>query len=164
MGWTAGVLFQAGTRDFYPPHRVKTGYVEHPSFYPVDTRGSFPEGKVARPWTWPPRSPDLSWSSLCGALLNNSLILWWSLKNNSKYLKRNSLSKCYVFSPWKFAALFLVGLMVISWSSVDSVFHFVKHLLRYNNISANTVKLWCTSTDTVSISRYIASNDWMTTE
>jgi hypothetical protein len=41
--------FQAGAGNFSLHHCVKNGSEAHPSSYPMDTRGSFPGGKVAGP-------------------------------------------------------------------------------------------------------------------
>jgi hypothetical protein len=46
MGWTAGVRFPAGARDF-SLLSVQTHSRVHPASYPVGNRGSFPGGKVA---------------------------------------------------------------------------------------------------------------------
>jgi hypothetical protein len=43
MGWTAGVLFLAGARDFSVFCSVQTGSEAHPASYPMGTRGSFPQ-------------------------------------------------------------------------------------------------------------------------
>jgi hypothetical protein len=47
MGWTAGVRFPAVVRDFSVLHNIQAGSGDHPASYPMGTRGSFPEGKVA---------------------------------------------------------------------------------------------------------------------
>jgi hypothetical protein len=47
------VRFPAGARNFSLHHRVQNGSGVHPAFYPVSTRGSFPEGKPAGAWSWP---------------------------------------------------------------------------------------------------------------
>jgi hypothetical protein len=43
----AGVRFPAGTGNFSLHHRIQNGSGAHPASYPMGTRGSFPEGKVA---------------------------------------------------------------------------------------------------------------------
>jgi hypothetical protein len=54
-GWRrAWVLAEAG--NFSRHHRVQTGSGVHPASYPMGTRGSFPEGKAAGAWSWPPTS------------------------------------------------------------------------------------------------------------
>jgi hypothetical protein len=46
-GWTAGVQFPAGTRDFSLLHSVQTDSRAHPASYTRRTEGSFPGGKAA---------------------------------------------------------------------------------------------------------------------
>jgi hypothetical protein len=41
------VRFPAGAGNFSLHHRVQNGFGTHPSYYPMDTRGSFPGGKAA---------------------------------------------------------------------------------------------------------------------
>jgi hypothetical protein len=41
------VRFPAGGGNFSPHHGVQNGSGAHPASYPMSTRGSFPEGKVA---------------------------------------------------------------------------------------------------------------------
>jgi len=43
----------AGVGNFPLPHQVQTGSGAHPATYPMSSRGSFPGGKTARPWSWP---------------------------------------------------------------------------------------------------------------
>jgi hypothetical protein len=40
-GWTAGIRFPAGARNFSFLHSVHTGSGTHPVYYPMDTGGSF---------------------------------------------------------------------------------------------------------------------------
>jgi hypothetical protein len=40
------VRFPAGAGNFSLHHRVQNGSGVHPASYPMDTRGSFPEGKA----------------------------------------------------------------------------------------------------------------------
>jgi hypothetical protein len=40
------VRFPAGAGNFSLHHRVQNGSGAHPTFYPMDTRGSFPGGKA----------------------------------------------------------------------------------------------------------------------
>jgi hypothetical protein len=47
-GWTAGVRFQAGARDFSLLHRVQTCSGAHPAYYPMGTGVSFPRGCSGR--------------------------------------------------------------------------------------------------------------------
>jgi hypothetical protein len=42
------VLFPAEAGNFSLHYRVQNGSGAHPASYPMGTRGSFPEGKVAR--------------------------------------------------------------------------------------------------------------------
>jgi hypothetical protein len=44
-GQEVGVRFLVGSRIFSSPHRPDRFWA-HPSFYPMDTGGSFPEGKA----------------------------------------------------------------------------------------------------------------------
>jgi len=37
----------------YLQNRVHNGSGVHPAYYPIGTRGSFPEGKTAGAWSWP---------------------------------------------------------------------------------------------------------------
>jgi hypothetical protein len=53
MGWTAGIQFPAGVR-FSLLHSVQSGSGAHPASYPLGTGGSFPGGKTAGAWSWPP--------------------------------------------------------------------------------------------------------------
>jgi hypothetical protein len=46
-GLEAGVRFQARARNFPLLQSVQIGSETHPSFYPIDTGYSFPEGKAA---------------------------------------------------------------------------------------------------------------------
>jgi hypothetical protein len=46
-GWTAGVQFLGGERDFSLLHSVQTGSGGHPTSYPIATGGSFHWGKAA---------------------------------------------------------------------------------------------------------------------
>jgi hypothetical protein len=46
-GWTTGVPFQAGARDFSLPYVVQTGSGAHAASYPMRTGSSFPSGKAA---------------------------------------------------------------------------------------------------------------------
>jgi hypothetical protein len=46
-GWTAGVRFPVGERDFSLLRSVQTGSGAHPASYPMATEGSFPGGKAA---------------------------------------------------------------------------------------------------------------------
>jgi hypothetical protein len=46
MGWTAGVRFPAGARDFSLLHSVETGSDAHPASYPMGTGGCKPGGKA----------------------------------------------------------------------------------------------------------------------
>jgi hypothetical protein len=41
------VRFPAGAENFFH-HRVQNGFGDHPTSYPMGTRGSFPGGKAAR--------------------------------------------------------------------------------------------------------------------
>jgi hypothetical protein len=52
-GWTGGVLFRAGARDFFL-WNLQTGSGSHLVSYPMVTAGSFPRGKTAGAWSWPP--------------------------------------------------------------------------------------------------------------
>jgi hypothetical protein len=47
------VQFLAGARNFSLPHYVQTSSGAQPASYPVGTRGSFPQSKVAGVWRWP---------------------------------------------------------------------------------------------------------------
>jgi hypothetical protein len=47
------VRFPAWAGNFSLHHRVQTGSGAHPASYPMGTRGSFPVGKAAGPWSWP---------------------------------------------------------------------------------------------------------------
>jgi hypothetical protein len=49
--WMIGVQFPVGAGNFSLPPHIQTGSGAHPASYPVDTRGCFPGGKVARPWS-----------------------------------------------------------------------------------------------------------------
>jgi hypothetical protein len=46
-GWTAGVLFPTGSRDFSVLHSIQPGYGIHPASYPKGIRDSSPGGKAA---------------------------------------------------------------------------------------------------------------------
>jgi hypothetical protein len=50
-----GVQYPAGVMMgiFFLRSRVQTGSGAHPISYPMDTGGSFPEGKSAGAWNWP---------------------------------------------------------------------------------------------------------------
>jgi hypothetical protein len=50
-GWTTGVRFPAGARDFSLLHRVQTGSGAHPASYTIGTGGSFPGDKAAGAWS-----------------------------------------------------------------------------------------------------------------
>jgi hypothetical protein len=41
------VRFPAEAGNFFLHHRVQNGSGAHPAYYPMDTKGSFPEGKAA---------------------------------------------------------------------------------------------------------------------
>jgi hypothetical protein len=47
VGWTTGVLFPAGKRDFSLPHSVETGSGAHPASYLMSNGGSIPGGEAA---------------------------------------------------------------------------------------------------------------------
>jgi len=47
----SGVWVPAGAENF-SLHHVQTSSGAHTTFYPTDTRGSFPGGKAARAWSW----------------------------------------------------------------------------------------------------------------
>jgi hypothetical protein len=46
-GWTAGVRFPAGARDFSLLHSIHTASGAHPASYPMGTGGSFAGCKAA---------------------------------------------------------------------------------------------------------------------
>jgi hypothetical protein len=46
MGWTAGVRFLAGERDFSVPHIAQTSSGAHPAPYPGDNEGFAPGVKL----------------------------------------------------------------------------------------------------------------------
>jgi len=48
--------FPAGAGNFSLHHRIQNGSGAHPASYPMGTRGSFPAGKAAGPWSWQPTS------------------------------------------------------------------------------------------------------------
>jgi hypothetical protein len=56
MGWTAGVRFATGARDFSVIHSIQTSSGAHPASYPMGTGGSFPEGKEGHETDHPPVS------------------------------------------------------------------------------------------------------------
>jgi hypothetical protein len=47
-GWTAGVRFPAGARDFSFLRSIQDCSGAHPASYPMDTKGSFPGVKATR--------------------------------------------------------------------------------------------------------------------
>jgi hypothetical protein len=48
----SGSSIPVGAENFSLHHHVQNGPGAHPVSYPVGTRGTFPVGKVARPWNW----------------------------------------------------------------------------------------------------------------
>jgi hypothetical protein len=48
------VRFPAGAGNFSLHHRFQDGSGAHQASYPMGTRGSFPGGKAAGVWSWPP--------------------------------------------------------------------------------------------------------------
>jgi hypothetical protein len=46
-GWTAGVRFPEGSRDFSLMNSIQTGSEARPVFYPIGVRSSFLKGKDA---------------------------------------------------------------------------------------------------------------------
>jgi hypothetical protein len=60
VGWTAGVRFPTGTRDFSRLHRVQTGYSFNQASYPMAIGGSFPGVKTAGSWSWPMSSAEIN--------------------------------------------------------------------------------------------------------
>jgi hypothetical protein len=52
-GWS-GVLVPTGAWNFSLHSHVQTGSRAHPASYAVGTVGSFPGGKAAWAWSWPP--------------------------------------------------------------------------------------------------------------
>jgi hypothetical protein len=53
-GWTIGVWFPAGARDFCLLRSVQTGTGSHPASYPMGTGG-----KAAGAWSWPFTSAEV---------------------------------------------------------------------------------------------------------
>jgi hypothetical protein len=51
-GWTAGVRFLAGVRDFSFLHMVQTDFEAHKASYPMGAGGSFPWGKATEALSW----------------------------------------------------------------------------------------------------------------
>jgi len=49
-------LISGGGREFFSSHRVQTGCGSHPASYPLGTDHSFPGGKAAEAWSYPPTS------------------------------------------------------------------------------------------------------------
>jgi hypothetical protein len=47
------VRFPAEAGNFSLHYRIQNGSGTHPASYPIGTRGSFPGGKAAGPWSWP---------------------------------------------------------------------------------------------------------------
>jgi hypothetical protein len=54
--WGSRVWFPAGAGNFSLHHGVQNGSGAHPASYPMGIRGSFPGGKAAGAWGWPPPS------------------------------------------------------------------------------------------------------------
>jgi hypothetical protein len=52
-GWTAGVRFLVGKRDFSLQHSVQIGSWAHTTSYLMGTVGSFPGSNAAGTWRWP---------------------------------------------------------------------------------------------------------------
>jgi hypothetical protein len=50
MGWTTGVRFRAGARDFSLLHIAQTDSGTYPASYPVGTVSTFRGGKAAGAW------------------------------------------------------------------------------------------------------------------
>jgi hypothetical protein len=75
MGWTAGVRFPSGVRDFSILYSVQIGSGVHPASYPIFTRGSSPEvnlpGREAD--HSPPASDEVKNGGAILPLLNTSL-------------------------------------------------------------------------------------------
>jgi hypothetical protein len=53
MAWMIGSSSPGRSWEFSLHYRVQTGSGDHPSSYPLGTRGSFPGGKAAGEWSWP---------------------------------------------------------------------------------------------------------------
>jgi len=53
------VRFPVGAGKFSLHHHVQNGSGAHSAFYPMGTGGSFPSGKAAGAWSWPPSSAEV---------------------------------------------------------------------------------------------------------
>jgi len=53
MGWMMGGLSPGRGSKFFPSSPCHNWLWGPPTFYTMDTRGSFPGGKVKGAWSWP---------------------------------------------------------------------------------------------------------------
>jgi hypothetical protein len=82
------VRFPEWVGNFSLHHRVENGSRTHPASYSMGTRGSFPGGKAAGVWNWPPPS-NAEVKRMSGAippLPRPAFMVWRSVK---KMLKDN---------------------------------------------------------------------------